>query len=77
MFFDLKPYGVLDHNTWGVNHNVADLVKSSGLTMVGGDPRELLGFPEFDFDRVVSLIPELHIANFYSTVPQTLTLQKQ
>jgi 2-polyprenyl-3-methyl-5-hydroxy-6-metoxy-1,4-benzoquinol methylase len=77
MFFDLKPFGVLDHNIWGINHNIAELVKYSGLTMVSGDPRELLGFPEFDFDRVVSLIPELHIANFYPTVPQTLALQKQ
>jgi 2-polyprenyl-3-methyl-5-hydroxy-6-metoxy-1,4-benzoquinol methylase len=77
LFFDLKPFGVLDRNVWGINHNIAELVKSSGLTMVDGDPRELLGFPEFDYDRVVSLIPELHLGNFYPTVPQTFVLEKQ
>ena len=77
LFLDLKPFGVLDRNNWGINHNVAELVKNSGLTMIHGDPRELLGFPEFDYDRVVSLIPELHVGNFYPTVPQTLVLEKQ
>jgi len=77
LFFDLKPFGVLTKNVWGINHNIAELVKSSGLTMVHGDPRELLGFPEFDFDRVVSLIPELHLGAFYPTVPQALVLEKQ
>jgi len=77
LFLDLKPFGVLDRNQWGINHNVANLVKNSGLELVHGDPRELLGFPEFDLDRVVSLIPELLLSQAYPVMTQTLVLQRQ
>jgi SAM-dependent methyltransferase len=76
LFLDLPPFGVLDRNTWGVNHDVAQLVKSSGLELVEGDPRELLGFPEFDRERVVGLIPELFVSPAYPVMTQTLVLEK-
>jgi hypothetical protein len=76
LFLDLPPFGVLERNTWGVNHDVAQLVKSSGLTLAEGDPRELLGCPEFDRERVVRLIPELFVSPAYPVMTQTLVLEK-
>jgi SAM-dependent methyltransferase len=76
LFLDLKPFGVLERNVWGINHDLGELVKGSGLTLAEGDPRELLGFPEFDFDRVVRLIPELRIGQYFPVMTQTLVLEK-
>jgi hypothetical protein len=56
---------------------VGALVMDSGLTLVYGDPRELLGRPEFDVDRVVRLLPELLIAASYPVLTQTLILEKR
>jgi len=68
---------VLERNVWGINQDLGSLVKYSGLTLADGDPRELLGFPEFDFDRVVRLIPELRIGRYYPVMTQTLVLEKR
>lgn len=76
LFLDLKPFGVLDRNEWGINQNVFALVEASGLTLVDGDPRELLGFPEFDVDRVVGLLPELLISQAYPVMTQSLVLER-
>jgi Methyltransferase domain len=76
LFLDLRPFGVLTRNRWGTNIDVGALVKDSGLTLVYGDPRELLGMREFDFDRVVRLLPELLISASYPVLTQTLILEK-
>jgi hypothetical protein len=77
LFLDLVPFGVMTKNVWGNNHDVHRLVEHSGLELVAGDPRELLGFDEFDFDRVVGLLPELLISKAYPVMTQTLALRKQ
>ena len=76
LFLDLRPFGVLTRNRWGINMDVGALVEGSGLTLVDGDPRELLGMREFDFDRVVRLLPELLISAAYPVLTQTLVLEK-
>jgi SAM-dependent methyltransferase len=76
LFLDLRPFGVLTRNRWGINLDVGALVESSGLTLVYGDPRELLGMREFDVDRVVRLLPELLISAAYPVLTQTLVLEK-
>ena len=76
LFLDLLPFGVLESNTWGINHDVGKLVKDSGMALVQGDPRELLGFPEFDRDRVVELLPELLVSSLYPVMTQMLVLEK-
>jgi 2-polyprenyl-3-methyl-5-hydroxy-6-metoxy-1,4-benzoquinol methylase len=76
LFLDLRPFGVLTRNRWGINMNVGALIEGSGLRFVYGDPRELLGTPEFDFDRVVALLPELLIGASYPVMTQTLVLEK-
>ncbi|MDQ7803497.1 class I SAM-dependent methyltransferase [Amycolatopsis sp. A133] len=75
LFLDVIPFGVLKSNSWGTNLDVHELVTGLGLDLVAGDPRELLGFPEFDFDRVVRLIPELMMGT-YPVLSQALALRK-
>jgi SAM-dependent methyltransferase len=76
LFLDLKPFGVLDRNGYGTNIDVYRLVDGLGVDLVGGDPRELHGFPEFDRDRIVDQIPELYLSPTYPCVSQTLVLRK-
>ncbi|MFC4587989.1 class I SAM-dependent methyltransferase [Sphaerisporangium corydalis] len=75
LFLDCKPFGVLDHNVWGSNIDVHELVTGHGFEIVAGDPRELLGFPEFDLDRVVGLIPDL-LMGYFSALSQAVALRK-
>ncbi|GAA0297309.1 methyltransferase domain-containing protein [Streptomyces polychromogenes] len=76
LFLDLKPFGVLDHNMWGVNQDIGAAIADSGLVLESGDPRELLGLPEFDLDHVVELLPELLVSPYYPVTSQSLTLRK-
>jgi SAM-dependent methyltransferase len=76
LFFDLIPFGVLSRNGYGTNIDVRALVSGLGLELLHGDPRELLGFSEFDRDRIVGLVPELFMSPSYPCVPQTLVLVK-
>jgi 2-polyprenyl-3-methyl-5-hydroxy-6-metoxy-1,4-benzoquinol methylase len=76
LFLDLKPFGVLETNIWGRNQNVWELVQAADLELAEGDPRELLGYPEFDRDHVVRSLPELLIAD-YPVMTQTAVLRKR
>lgn len=74
LFLDVRPFGVLEHNIWGQNIDVHELLSACGMELIAGDPRELLGFPQFDFDRVVESVPELLIG-YYSALTQSLILR--
>ncbi len=76
LFLDLEPFGVLKRNHWGVNHDVRSLVERSGLTLEAGDPKELLGFAEFDLAGVVAMIDDLLVSEVYPVMTQTLALGK-
>lgn len=76
LFLDLEPFGVLTRNCYGTNIDVSALVAGSGLELVVGDRRELLGFPEFDRDRVVAHLDELLVAPRYPVVTQALALRR-
>ncbi len=76
LFLDVKPFGVLDKNFWGTNIDVWKLVSGTDLELAYGDPRELFGFPEFDYDRTVSLIPEF-LLGIYPALSQSLILRKR
>jgi 2-polyprenyl-3-methyl-5-hydroxy-6-metoxy-1,4-benzoquinol methylase len=75
LFLDLEPFGVLKRNPWGTNIDLHRLLSSVRLDLVAGDRRELLGFREFDRDRIVTLLPKL-LVGFYPLVAQTLVLRK-
>jgi SAM-dependent methyltransferase len=76
LFLDLEPFGVLPCNGYGTNLDVSALIASSGLELLSGDRRELLGFAEFDRDRIVALLGELLIAAKYPVVSQAIVLRK-
>jgi 2-polyprenyl-3-methyl-5-hydroxy-6-metoxy-1,4-benzoquinol methylase len=76
LFFDLKPFGVLDRNGYGTNIDIARLLDGLGLDMVSGDRRELFGYPEFDRDRLVEILPELYMSPSYPLVSQAMILRK-
>lgn len=75
LFFDVHPLGSLTRNVWGGNLDIAALIDGLGLEMVLGEPRELLGFDEFDLDHVVEQFPEL-LTGLYPVVSQALVLRK-
>jgi SAM-dependent methyltransferase len=76
LFLDLQPFGVMTRNCYGTNVDVWGLVGGTGLDLVHGDPRELLGFPGFDRERVVRELPDLLIPPGYPCLTQTLVLRK-
>ncbi|MGV4924075.1 class I SAM-dependent methyltransferase [Streptomyces sp. BHT-5-2] len=76
LFLDLEPFGVLKENVWGRSHDVHQLLAGLPLTLKEGDRQELLGFPEFDRERVVRLLPELLVGRHYPVMTQALVLEK-
>ncbi|MFH8404405.1 class I SAM-dependent methyltransferase [Streptomyces sp. NPDC018019] len=76
LFLDLEPFGVLKENVWGRSHDVHQLLAGLPLALKEGDRRELLGFPEFDRERIVGLLPELLIGRHYPVMTQALVLEK-
>ncbi|RSM44868.1 class I SAM-dependent methyltransferase [Amycolatopsis balhimycina DSM 5908] len=77
LFFDLPPFGMLPRNFWGINIDVGALVKNSGMDMVHGNPAELLGFPEFDPERVVANIDSYNLSALYPVASQLVVLEKR
>jgi SAM-dependent methyltransferase len=76
LFLDLLPFGVLSSNFFGTNLDMAKFVAGSGLELVDGDPRELLGFAEFDRDRIVAQLDDVLVAPKYPVVSQAVVLRK-
>jgi SAM-dependent methyltransferase len=75
LFLDVKPFGILSRNRWGTNLDLHMLLERQGLEHVAGDPRELFGFREFDFDAFVSHADE-YLMGSYPCVSQALVLRK-
>jgi hypothetical protein len=67
---------VLDRNGYGTNIDIARLLDGLGLELVQGERSELFGFPEFDRDRLVELLPELYMSPSYPLVSQAMILRK-
>lgn len=75
LFFDLAPFTDVEHNEWGRNIDVRQLVDHIGLEVVTGDPSELCGYPAFDPRRVLALLPNLYYGRGYPVCPQLLVLR--
>lgn len=75
LFLDLKPFGILDRNYWGTNIDLYRLLQGQHLERVTGDPHELFGFPEFDYEGFVSHVGE-YLIGVYPCVTQALVLRK-
>jgi hypothetical protein len=76
LFLDLEPFGVLRENFWGRNVDLRAALDGVELEMVHGDRRELFGFPEFDPDRIVAMLPELRVSKMYPVMVQSMVLRK-
>ncbi|MEZ0075367.1 SAM-dependent methyltransferase [Planotetraspora sp. GP83] len=76
LFLDIHPFTGTTRNQWGRNVRLADLVAASGLRLITGDRRELLGFPEFSPERVLAELDRYEVNDFYPQLAQLLVLRK-
>jgi 2-polyprenyl-3-methyl-5-hydroxy-6-metoxy-1,4-benzoquinol methylase len=76
LFLDVQPFGVRDHNFYGENHDIHQLLDGLDVELEEGDTKELLGFPDFDFDGLVSRIPVLLKKSRYPVLSQAFILCK-
>lgn len=72
LFLDLAPFTSRTRNEYGVNFDVKRLLDGVGATLVEGEPASLLGFPEFDPDRVQSNLSEYLLGSMYPALSQCL-----
>jgi SAM-dependent methyltransferase len=77
LFLNLAPFTRRPANRFGRNLSVAGLVERSGLALVLGRREELLGFPEFDPESVLSDLERYLIAEEYPVLSQALVLAKE
>ena len=75
LFVNLKPFTSRESNEFGTNVSVRTLAESAPFELIEGDRTELLGYPEFDPDRVLSNLDALMLGA-YPAVPQLLVLRK-
>jgi SAM-dependent methyltransferase len=75
LFLNLRPFCSRTSNEFGTNVSVCELVESADFELVFGDRRELLGYPEFDPDRVLSILDELFVG-VYPSLAQCLVLRR-
>jgi hypothetical protein len=68
----VQPLGSLTRNVWGGNLDIAALIDGIGLEMAVGEPRELLGFDEFDLDHVIKQFPSCSPASTRSCPRRSL-----
>jgi SAM-dependent methyltransferase len=66
LFLDLMPFSDRDHNEWGRNLNVKEFLCMAGLRLEGGNPAELLGFPEFNPAQIMGNLPTYLIGTYPS-----------
>jgi SAM-dependent methyltransferase len=75
LFLDLAPFAPAETNVWGRNIDVCRLLDGLDLELTFGDRSELLGFPEFDAQRVLAIREEL-LAGFNHAVAEVFILRK-
>jgi 2-polyprenyl-3-methyl-5-hydroxy-6-metoxy-1,4-benzoquinol methylase len=76
LFLDVRPFGVRDSNFYGTNHSICGILGDLRSNLAEGDRKELLGFPEFDFGRLVSRLPALLEKSRYPVLSQAFVLRK-
>lgn len=54
LFLDVRPFTDRPKNEWGTNIDVRAFLEKAGLKLKVGDPRQILGFPEFDRDAILA-----------------------
>jgi hypothetical protein len=77
LFLDLKPFGLRDSNFWGSNIDVRRVLEGQPLDMMLGTPTELLGFPEFQAEKVASQLSRYYVGQLIPTISQTIVLHRR
>jgi 2-polyprenyl-3-methyl-5-hydroxy-6-metoxy-1,4-benzoquinol methylase len=72
-FLDLKPFTTRTTNKWGTNISVHEFLEAANLRLSDGNPKELLGFPEWDTDEILSQLSNYHVGTGYPCLAQCFT----
>jgi SAM-dependent methyltransferase len=75
LFVNLVPFCSRTSNEFGVNVPARLIAESAPFELVQGDRRELLGYPEFDTDRILAMLDELMLGD-YPALAQLMVLRK-
>lgn len=75
LFINLEPFTKRKTNEWGQNQNVRSMVEMSRMRLVQGEPSQLLGYPQFDPENILSNLETFMIGN-YPVLTQAIVLQK-
>lgn len=72
LFLDLVPFTTRERNEYGANFNVKHLLDEIDATLVKGEPDTLLGYGEFDADRIQSNLSRYLLGSMYPALSQCL-----
>jgi SAM-dependent methyltransferase len=72
LFLDVAPFTSRARNEYGANFDVKHLLDQVGATLVKGEPTALVGFEDFDPDRVQSNLSQYLIGSTYPALSQCL-----
>lgn len=72
LFLDLAPFTTRESNEYGSNFNVKRLLDEIGATLVSGEQGALLGYSEFDPDRIQSNLSQYLLGSMYPALSQCL-----
>jgi hypothetical protein len=75
LFVNLAPFCSRTSNQYGTNIPARLIAESAPFELVQGDRSELLGYPEFDTDRIQSMLEELMLGD-YPALAQLMVLRK-
>ncbi len=72
LFLDVAPFTTRESNEYGANFDVKRLLDEIGATLVTGDTEVLVGYSEFDPDRIQSNLSQYLIGSMYPALSQCL-----
>jgi ubiquinone/menaquinone biosynthesis C-methylase UbiE len=72
LFLDVKPFTRQDHNEYGTNIDVRELLQRCRGTLVEGNLAELHGYDQFDPDHIQSNLSRYMMSTTYPGLAQCL-----
>jgi len=75
LFINLAPFCSRTSNEYGSNVPARLIAEAAPFELLFGDRRELLGYPEFDPDRILSMLEQLMLGE-YPALAQLMVLKK-
>lgn len=75
LFLNLYPFTSRLSNEYGVNVDIANIVKNSKFNMIFGNKEEIYGFDQFDTNAILTKL-NMYLIGDYPVLSQCLVLQK-